>query len=98
VYFTDGSSAVREFTPNVIEPSFGLGRILYVLLEHSFWSREQDIERGVSGSPLFPFFLPRFTPYLSTHSFLASLHVSFIFLSFTHYCLLLRNFILTGSF
>ena len=40
---------VREFTPNVIEPSFGLGRILYVLLEHNFWAREQDIERGVSG-------------------------------------------------
>ena len=39
--------SVREFTPNVIEPSFGLGRILYVLLEHSFWSREQDVERGV---------------------------------------------------
>ena len=38
---------VREYTPNVIEPSFGLGRILYFLLEHSFWSREQDVERGV---------------------------------------------------
>ena len=38
---------VREFTPNVIEPSFGLGRIMYTLLEHSFWSREQDVERGV---------------------------------------------------
>ena len=39
--------AVREFTPNVIEPSFGLGRILYSLLEHNFWAREQDVERGV---------------------------------------------------
>lgn len=39
--------SVREYTPNVIEPSFGLGRILYTLLEHSFWSREQDVERGV---------------------------------------------------
>ena len=47
--------SVREFTPNVIEPSFGLGRILYVLLEHSFWSREQDVERGVR---LFLFALP----------------------------------------
>lgn len=43
-----GLALVREFTPNVIEPSFGLGRILYILLEHSFWSREQDVERGVS--------------------------------------------------
>ncbi|KJA22541.1 hypothetical protein HYPSUDRAFT_87375 [Hypholoma sublateritium FD-334 SS-4] len=42
---------VREFTPNVIEPSFGLGRILYTLLEHSFWSREQDIDRGVLSLP-----------------------------------------------
>lgn len=40
-------TTVREFTPNVIEPSFGLGRIFYVLLEHSYWSREQDVERGV---------------------------------------------------
>lgn len=39
---------VREYTPNVVEPSFGIGRILYTLLEHSYWSREQDIERGVS--------------------------------------------------
>ncbi|KAF9261131.1 glycyl-tRNA synthetase [Marasmius fiardii PR-910] len=42
---------IREYTPNVIEPSFGLGRILYTLLEHSFWSREQDIERGVLSLP-----------------------------------------------
>ncbi|KAI0031887.1 glycyl-tRNA synthetase [Vararia minispora EC-137] len=43
--------SVREYTPNVIEPSFGLGRILYVLLEHNFWAREQDIERGVLSLP-----------------------------------------------
>ncbi|KAJ7244398.1 hypothetical protein B0H12DRAFT_1203625 [Mycena haematopus] len=42
---------VSEFTPNVIEPSFGIGRILYCLLEHSFWSREQDLERGVLSLP-----------------------------------------------
>jgi glycyl-tRNA synthetase (class II) len=48
--------AVREFTPNVIEPSFGLGRILYVLLEHTFWAREQDIERGVGVLPIHLFF------------------------------------------
>lgn len=38
---------VREFTPNVIEPSFGIGRIFYSLLEHNFWSRAEDKERGV---------------------------------------------------
>ncbi|KAK7454497.1 Glycine--tRNA ligase 1, mitochondrial [Stygiomarasmius scandens] len=43
--------SVREYTPNVIEPSFGLGRILYTLLEHSYWSREQDVERGVLSLP-----------------------------------------------
>ncbi|KAJ7910489.1 hypothetical protein B0H13DRAFT_1615649 [Mycena leptocephala] len=44
-------TTIREFTPNVIEPSFGIGRILYCLLEHSFWSREQDVERGVLSLP-----------------------------------------------
>ncbi|OJT07775.1 hypothetical protein TRAPUB_1367 [Trametes pubescens] len=43
--------SIREFTPNVIEPSFGLGRILYALLEHSFYCREQDVERGVLSLP-----------------------------------------------
>ncbi|EJT96581.1 glycyl-tRNA synthetase [Dacryopinax primogenitus] len=42
---------VREFTPNVIEPSFGLGRILYSLLEHVFWCRESDEARGVLSLP-----------------------------------------------
>ncbi|KZV79854.1 glycyl-tRNA synthetase [Exidia glandulosa HHB12029] len=40
--------SVRTYTPNVIEPSFGLGRILYCLLEHSYWAREgEDAKRGV---------------------------------------------------
>lgn len=43
--------SIREFVPNVIEPSFGFGRILYSLLEHSFWCREQDVERGVLSLP-----------------------------------------------
>jgi glycyl-tRNA synthetase len=38
---------VREYTPNVIEPSFGIGRILYCLIEHIFWTREGDEARGV---------------------------------------------------
>lgn len=32
----------REYTPNVIEPSFGIGRILYALLEHVYWNRSSD--------------------------------------------------------
>ncbi|KAH7100023.1 glycyl-tRNA synthetase [Auriculariales sp. MPI-PUGE-AT-0066] len=46
--------SVRTYTPNVIEPSFGLGRILYCLLEHSYWAREDDINRGVSPNTFTP--------------------------------------------
>uniref|UniRef100_A0A1Y1MTY5 glycine--tRNA ligase n=1 Tax=Photinus pyralis TaxID=7054 RepID=A0A1Y1MTY5_PHOPY len=44
----------REFTPNVIEPSFGVGRILYSLIEHNFWTRGSvggDEARGVLSFP-----------------------------------------------
>ncbi|KAH8927434.1 glycyl-tRNA synthetase [Atractiella rhizophila] len=43
---------IREFCPNVIEPSFGIGRILYSLLEHSFWAREDDVQRAVLSLPI----------------------------------------------
>ena len=33
---------IREFMPNVIEPSFGIGRILYALIEHNFWTRNSN--------------------------------------------------------
>ncbi|KAF3992360.1 hypothetical protein FT663_01197 [Candidozyma haemuli var. vulneris] len=42
---------VREFTPNVIEPSFGLGRIIYSVFEHSFWARPEDSSRSVLSLP-----------------------------------------------
>jgi glycyl-tRNA synthetase len=45
----------REFVPNVIEPSFGIGRILYSLMEHSFWTRGSDggdEARGVRTIPV----------------------------------------------
>lgn len=38
----------REYTPNVIEPSFGIGRIIYSVLEHVYWHRPGDEARGVS--------------------------------------------------
>ena len=41
----------REYTPNVIEPSFGIGRILYSVLEHIHWHREQDAARQVLSLP-----------------------------------------------
>ncbi|KAJ9299368.1 hypothetical protein DTO271G3_2990 [Paecilomyces variotii] len=42
---------IREYTPNVIEPSFGIGRILYSLIEHVYWSRPDDEARGVLSFP-----------------------------------------------
>lgn len=36
---------VEEIIPNVIEPSFGIGRIMYSLLEHRFNMREGDEQR-----------------------------------------------------
>jgi glycyl-tRNA synthetase len=41
----------REYTPNVIEPAFGIGRILYSLMEHVYWSREGNEARGVCELP-----------------------------------------------
>ncbi|KAK3828235.1 MAG: glycyl-tRNA synthetase [Benniella sp.] len=42
---------IREFTPNVIEPSFGIGRILYCLMEHVYWVRPEGEQRGVLSFP-----------------------------------------------
>ncbi|KAI9148374.1 Glycine--tRNA ligase-like protein [Paramyrothecium foliicola] len=42
----------REYTPNVIEPSFGIGRILYSILEQVHWSRPQDDARQVLSLPV----------------------------------------------
>ena len=37
----------EKYYPSVIEPSFGIGRILYHLLEHSFYQRKKDEQRTV---------------------------------------------------
>lgn len=37
----------RNFYPSVIEPSFGIGRLLYCLWEHSYYMREGSEERKV---------------------------------------------------
>jgi glycyl-tRNA synthetase len=42
------TETMREYIPNVIEPSFGIGRILYSLMEHVYWTREGDAARSVS--------------------------------------------------
>jgi glycyl-tRNA synthetase len=35
----------EKYIPNVIEPSFGLGRVIYCIFEHCFKSRENDAQR-----------------------------------------------------
>jgi len=37
----------KSVQPNVIEPAFGLGRILYCLLEHGYYCRADDEQRAV---------------------------------------------------
>ncbi|KAF2963022.1 hypothetical protein GQX73_g10552 [Xylaria multiplex] len=45
---------VREYIPNVIEPSFGIGRILYALMEHCYWTRASDGGDEARGVLSFP--------------------------------------------
>lgn len=42
---------VEEVVPSVIEPSFGVGRIMYALFEHSFRVREDDEQRSFFSLP-----------------------------------------------
>lgn len=65
----------ESFIPHVIEPSFGIGRILYCTLEHAYWARPDDKDRGILSLP--PIIAPiktsvfpllgddRFTPFVS---------------------------------
>ena len=39
---------VEEIVPSVVEPLFGVGRIMYALFEHNFWMREGEQQRTVS--------------------------------------------------
>ncbi len=41
----------EKFVPGVIEPSFGIGRIVYCVLEHSFSVREKDEKRTFFAFP-----------------------------------------------
>lgn len=42
------TSHVEEYVPNVIEPSFGIGRIMYSIFEHNFRVRSDDGQRTVN--------------------------------------------------
>jgi len=66
---------VEEFVPNVIEPSFGIGRIMYSIFEHNFRVRSDDGQRTYFSlppivAPLKCSVLPlsnnaEFTPYIT---------------------------------
>ncbi|XP_038121791.1 uncharacterized protein LOC119770621 [Culex quinquefasciatus] len=76
----------EEITPSVIEPWFGVGRILYSFLEHSFRSREGDEQRSYFSltpvmAPLKCSVLPLsnnadFTPFRKISSSLTSVDIS----------------------
>jgi len=53
---------VEKFYPNVIEPSFGIGRILYAVLEHTFSKVEEAAEEGKMARTTFQF-VPEIAPY-----------------------------------
>jgi len=42
---------VEEFVPNVIEPSFGIGRIMYAIFEHNFRVRSDDDQKTYFSLP-----------------------------------------------
>ena len=42
------SFSVEELVPSVVEPSFGIGRVMYAIFEHNFKVREGDEQRTVS--------------------------------------------------
>jgi glycyl-tRNA synthetase (class II) len=48
----------RNFTPSVIEPSFGIGRIMYCLYEHSFYTRPAVSGEQVTSVFRFPPIVP----------------------------------------
>merc|ERR1712236_161475 len=42
---------VEEIIPSVIEPSFGVGRVMYAIFEHNFKVREGDEQRTFFSLP-----------------------------------------------
>ncbi|XP_066260516.1 glycine--tRNA ligase [Euwallacea similis] len=42
---------VEEIIPSVIEPSFGIGRVMYTIFEHNFKQRESDEQRTYLSLP-----------------------------------------------
>ncbi|KAJ1569818.1 Glycine--tRNA ligase 1, mitochondrial [Nowakowskiella sp. JEL0078] len=55
--------SIREFTPNVIEPSFGIGRIIHSLIEHVYWVRNVSLNEEKKEPPTVLSFPPIVAPY-----------------------------------
>ena len=53
ISFSEQTKTVMEekYMPHVIEPSFGIGRILYCIFEHCFKMREHDAQRTFFAFP-----------------------------------------------
>lgn len=45
------STTYEDYIPHVIEPSFGIDRLIYSIFEQNFWSRENDEQRIVLSLP-----------------------------------------------
>jgi len=56
IKFSKKGVDVLKFLPGVIEPAFGIGRILYAIMEHSFSTRPEDRKKAVMA------FLPQVAP------------------------------------
>ena len=66
VHWSD--SVDQKVIPSVVEPSFGIGRILHWVLEHNFWIRESDQKRTYfTFNPQISAYHIRVLPLLTNH-------------------------------
>ncbi len=75
---------ITSFTPHVIEPSFGFGRIMFTVLEHNFRVREESETRCVSQYHILP----------SVHLIITNRLIRFIvfFIAFFYIAIQMYNF------
>lgn len=57
--------STKSFVPHVIEPAYGIGRIIYTLLEHSFYVRNEEVNEENNGKKRTVLRLPyKISPYI----------------------------------
>ena len=76
---------VEEIIPSVVEPSFGIGRVMYALFEHNFRVREGDEQRTVSCIPNFSSEIYLETLKCTVHFVTSLIKVKFYFSSKSDY-------------